>query len=301
MGTRFSLVVPEVDPALGEDLLELARTCIGQHETMLSRFGPQSSLAMINAHAADFPVPVPTGLWSVLRLCREHWQRTSHAFDITLQPLARLWRHLLARGTQPSPEEIAEARARTGFEQVEFDEARQTVRFARPGMSLDLGGVGKGYALDVLARQLVAFGVVNALLSFGESSVTVIGTHPSHRPWPIGIVDPFQLHSVRHTFHLTDGSISTSGTTPRNRSVGDGTWGQIIDPRSACPLQGYRTLSVAASCATEAEVLSTALLVLPAAERVAVLTRYPGACAIEFTYASDGHAAPADPLWRHAC
>ncbi len=292
MGTRFSLVLPGVDEAGGHDLAELARVFLRRQEHLLSRFDLLGPLAELNEHAAAAPVAPPPALWEVLQICRAHWRRTAGRFDITLQPLARAWREAWVQGRALDVATLAEARALTGFAQVEFDEAKGTVRFARPGMSLDLGGFGKGWALDGLRTELIRQGVTCALLSFGESSVAVVGRHPSGRPWPVGIADLFEPGRLRHRFALEDAAISTSGNAPR-RAPGEAVRspGHIIDPVSGRPVPGFRTVSVCAPTAADAEALSTALFVLPPAEWVSLLAAYPGATAVE----SDGTLPPAAP------
>lgn len=286
MGTRFSLVLPGVDEDAGDDFARLARAFLQGHERLLSRFDPLGALAVLNASAAAAPVAPPPALWAVLRQCREHWRRTAGRFDITLQPLARAWREAAARGGEPDAATLAEARALTGFSQVEFDEARGTVRFARPGISLDLGGFGKGWALDGLRAELIRRGVTCALLSFGESSVAVIGRHPLGCPWPVGLADLLEPDCVRHQFALENSALSTSGNAPRGARGGvPAAPGHIIDPATGCPVPGCRTVSVCAPTAAEAEALSTALFVLPQPEWPDVLAAYAGAEAIEADYA----------------
>lgn len=284
MGTRFTLVLPGVDEVAGTAITELARSLLVQHEQLLSRFDGAGPLREINERAAAGPVAPPAALWEVLARCRTHWRCTGGSFDITLQPLAQVWREALGRGAEPDPTVLAEARARTGFAHVELDEMRRTVRFARPGMSLDLGGFGKGWALDELRAQLVRAGVACALLSFGESSVSVIGRHPTGAAWPVGIADLIEPQRVRHTFSLMDSALSTSGHSPQNAWGGSSDYGHIIDPAAGRPIRGYRTLSVACRMAADAEVLSTALLVTPAERRPAVMAAYPGTEVVELDY-----------------
>jgi len=284
MGTRLSLVLPGCDESEGAELGEVARSLVTQWERLLSRFDSAGALHELNARAATEAVAPPTALWNVLVRCREHWQRTAGRFDITLEPVARIWRDAVQAGRLPSLEEIEEARGKSGFGRLVFDEANHTVRFASPGMSLDLGGFGKGWALDVLRAEFVRRGVTCAFFSFGESSVSVIGRHPFGRAWPVGIADLFETGRVRHTFELINASLSTSGNAPGNTWGGEVPFGHIIDARTLRPVAGYRTLSVVCPTAAEAEVLSTALLATSPEERSALLAGYAGADAVEFCY-----------------
>ena len=299
MGTRFAIVLPGVDGSTGEALAEMAERHLRAQERLMSRFDAHSPVSDLNRRAADEPVTPPPALWEILLLCRRHWRRSRGAFDITQGPLCELWRESLARNETPSPEALAETRAHTGFERIRLNEAARTVRFEVPGVCLDLGGFGKGYALDQLAKLLSEQGVGRAFLSFGESSVTVIGSHPAGLPWPVAIADLFQPAVSVRTFNLQDASISTSGTAPFNQRGGLQPFGHILNPRDGRPITGYRTLSATSPSATDAEVLSTALLVTPVNERPDVLSSYPGASGVEIVYEPRDDGFASRIAWHH--
>lgn len=292
MNTRFSMVLVGVDSETAEAIAAGVESDLRAYERLMSRFDSQSPLSEINLHAAEVAVNPPDQLWNILSLCRTYWQRTAGAFDITLWPLIQLWRDHLSRNRKASPEALDQASLQTGFNRVTMDETARTVRFQTAGMSLDLGGFGKGFALERIASSLRTQGVERAFLSFGESSITVLGSHPNGPAWPVGIANIFQPAETLHTFQLRDASLSTSGTAPYNGMGGTRAFGQIpafgqtIDPRSGRPIEGYRTLSVASPSGTEAEVLSTALLVTPEPERAAVLSGFSSVSAVEIVYDS---------------
>lgn len=298
MGTRFSLVLPGMDNLAGEALAEFAESHLRSQERLMSRFDPLSPISEINQRASDEPVAVPPALWKILAQCRSHWRRTHGAFDITQQPLNQLWREHVQRGEQPTEESIIETRARTGMERLQFDDSARTLKFQSEGMVLDLGGFGKGFALEAMAEQFRRQGVERAFLSFGESSVTVLGSHPQGPAWPVGIANMFHPESTVHRFDLRDASLSTSGTAPLNETGGPQNFGHTINPRDGRPIAGYRTLSVAAPSAADAEVLSTALLATPETERAEILSGYPGASGIEIVYEPQNNFAPRIQ-WRY--
>jgi thiamine biosynthesis lipoprotein len=259
----------------------------------MSRFDPESPVSDLNRHAGEKAVEPPETLWEILTLCRVYWQRTAGAFDITQWPLNHLWRSHLKRGAEPTEEAIAQARQQAGMHRLDLDANSHAVLFQSKGMSIDLGGFGKGYALERLANILRAQGVENALLSFGESSITVLGAHPHGPAWPVGISNMFQPLQTVHAFHLCDASLSSSGTAPYNQMGPARLLGQIINPHTGFPIEGYRTLSVASHSAVEAEVLSTALLVTPEQERAALLSGFSAISALEIVYHSqDGDSVP---------
>lgn len=284
MNTRFSMVLVGIDAEQADALAAAAERELRVQERTMSRFDTHGPLADLNRRAAKEAVEPPQELWEILLLCRDDWERTAGAFDITLWPLSHLWREHLERGEEPAEETLAQARQHTGMAHVHFDEAAHTVRFESQEMSIDLGGFGKGFALERLAGSLRAQGVEQAFLSFGESSIAVLGSHPHGPAWPVGIADMFHPSRTMHTFHLKNASLSSSGTAPFNRMAERRAVGQIIDPRSGRPIEGYRTMSVASPSATEAEVLSTALLVTPEPERAALLSCFSLVSAVEIVY-----------------
>jgi thiamine biosynthesis lipoprotein len=293
MNTRFSMVLVGVDVERAEALARAAERDLRSCERLMSRFDAESPVSDLNRRAAEEAVEPPAELWRILVLCGDYWRRTSGAFDITLWPLNRMWREQMSRGEEPAEAALQQALEQTGFHRLHFDETARTVRFERGGMSLDLGGFGKGYALERLGGGLRAAGVERAFLSLGESSVTVLGSHPHGPAWPVGVSNIFPPHEPVHTLPLRDASLSTSGTAPFNAAGGPRVLGQIIHPRSGRPIEGYRTLSVASPSGIEAEVLSTALLIAPERERAGLLSGFSTVSAVEIVYASNaGKFAP---------
>ncbi len=284
MNTRFSIVLVGIDTDRAEALAVVAERDLQAYERIMSRFDPESPASDLNRRAAETPVQPPDELWEILSLCRDYWKRTHGAFDITLRPLNDLWREHLGRGEQPSAKALEQARAQTGFERLLFDETAHTVRFQDKGIGIDLGGFGKGFALERLAGSLRAQGVEQAFLSFGESSITVLGSHPHGPSWPVGIANMFQPSETVHAFHLSDASLSSSGTAPSNCIGGPRAFGHIVDPRNGRPIQGYRSMSVASPSGIEAEVLSTALLVTSESDRPALLSAFSTVSAVEIVY-----------------
>jgi len=299
MGTRFSMVLPAVDKGMGEALAEMAERELRVLERLMSRFDANSPLSEINRRAAFEAVLPPPDLWEVLLFCREHWKRSRGYFDVAQLSLSELWRSCAARNEMPLLDALVSARQQSGFQHVRLDEANHTVHFDVPGVQLDLGGVGKGFALARLADHLNNQGVSCAFLSFGESSVTVIGSHPAGSPWAVGVAGLFETGHPVHTFQLRDASLSTSGNSPGNGADDSGRFGHIINSREGCPATGFRTVSVSSSSALEAEALSTALLVAPAGERAPLLAGYPGVTAVEVVHAPREGCSKTNISWQH--
>jgi thiamine biosynthesis lipoprotein len=190
MNTRFEFVLRgEREVALraaGEEALDE----ITRLESQLSLYRRDSELNQINARAAREPVRVSPPLFRLLARAQEIWAATDGAFDLTIAPLMRAWKFVRDTGALPDAAELAAARACVGMQHVELDVANFTVRFARPGVVLDPGAIGKGWALERAGLLLREAGVTDALLHGGTSTVLALGTDEKGAPWRIAIEHP---------------------------------------------------------------------------------------------------------------
>lgn len=269
MNTRLSMVLPALDEGEGIRLASAAQALLSEQESMMSRFALGGALVQLNHCGAGAAARVPDGLWAVLQECRRHHRLTGGAFDIA----------------QGGPQ------GQRGMALLDVDEAARTLRFAAPGVQLDLGAIGKGFALERLRQHLLDKDVEQAFLNFGESSLAVIGHHPGADCWPVGVEHLFEPGKSLHRFDLVDAAMSTSG----NRE------GQahIVDPKNGRLVRGCRTVSVSCANAADAEALSTALFVLAPSQRAQVLQHYPGAQAVEFAYRQEGGHWNVKKRWQY--
>ena len=272
MATRFELVLHGPDAsalrAAGEEALgEVARL-----ERQLSFYRPDSDVTWINRHAAEGPVPVEPSLFALLARCRTLSELTDGAFDITVGPLMRAWGFARGYTELPCAADVEAARAAVGSRHLLLDHQAGTVTFARPGMSVDLGAAGKGYAVDAAIAVLREHGVASALIHGGTSSVHVIGTDMSGTPWRIGW--PSAADRLR-LFDLQDRALAVSAVSGRSFLCGGREYGHVMDPRTGMAIAGARTATVAGPASLECDALSTALLVLGPGWLPALTARFP--------------------------
>ena len=228
-------------------------------EDRLSVFRESSALSLINRCAADEAVELDEALFGLLDTCRELNSATGGAFDITSTPLSRCWGFLQREGCVPSTDAIDAARASVGFDAVALDHGSRTVRFTRRGIELNLGAIGKGYALDRVAAGMRGAGVTDALLSAGRSSLLAIGGRAAG--WFVEVVSTTRTDRPLARVWLRDAALGTSGAGEQF-VLADGTrYGHVIDPRTGWPARGVLSASVIASNAADADALSTAFLV----------------------------------------
>ena len=226
-------------------------------EDALTVFRDTSEVARVNREAGQGPVRVGSILFPLLERCRELVTATGGAFDPTATPLSRCWGFLAREGRLPPTEDIEAARALVGFEKIELDERARTVRFAVPGLSLSFGGIGKGYALDLVADLLRANGVPRALVSAGGSSLLAFGGGDG---FPVDVVSP-RRPGVIARLRLRDSGLGTSGAGEQFFEVDGKRYGHVLDPRTGWPAAGVLSASVVAPSAAEADALSTAFLI----------------------------------------
>ncbi len=243
MACRFEVTLPSEDARH----VEAARAALDEVDAIedaLTWFRDTSEVSRVNRGAASAPVAIGPSLFALLSLCRELHAATGGAFDPATTALSRCWGFLDRRPRLPAAEEIEAARARSGLDKVTADGLSRTVRFAVPGVELNFGAVGKGWALDRVAATLRVRGVFRALLTAGGSS---------HRGWG---GDAWELA-------LRPGGEDLGLLRLRDAALGTSAAGEqpILDPRTGWPAEGVRSASVVASEAAVADALSTAFLV----------------------------------------
>lgn len=238
-------------------------------EDMMSFFRPRGELGRINALASFGPVPVSPELWDLLRFCRELWEKTDRAFDITAAAIWEAWGFARRQGRLPSQSELDEAMGSVGWDFVEMDEANKTIAFRKPGLKLNLGSVGKGYALDRLAEAIEGHGVKDFLLHGGKSSIlargsrieVVGGDFSGGKGWPVGLADPLSRGGRLGEIAILDQAVGTSGTAFQFFYHEGKRFGHVLDPRTGFPVDHCLSVTVIAATAAEADALSTAFFV----------------------------------------
>ena len=257
MACQFEIVLP------GErsDLVPVARAALDEAdrlEELMTIFRESSELSRINRSAHERPVPADAELFSLLEECAAIHEATGGAFDITSTPLSRCWGFLRREGRLPAEEELGTARQSVGMHLVELDAAARSVYFRRTGVDLNLGSIGKGFALDRLGVFLRRQHVRQALISAGSSSILAVGG--ALHPWEVDLRS-MTTRTRLARLHLTNGAVGTSGAGEQFFEVDGVRYGHVIDPRSGWPASGILSASVITRRATSADALSTAFLI----------------------------------------
>jgi thiamine biosynthesis lipoprotein len=264
MGTLLALSLPDdaIDARRWAAIVfDTAAAC----EHVMSRHDRSGDLGHLNRLAGCGTFLHAPELARILRSARRWAERTGGGFDPTVAPLLDAWRRAGRRGQAPAPTTVRMARQLLGWRTI--DVRGDQVRLLRAGATLDLGGFGKGVALDRIARALRRERCPGALLNFGESSLMAIGG-----PWRVVLRHPDR--GFAGEFSLRDRACSTSGTLGRTLGRGRGRVSHVLDPRRGRPLRRHAQVTVLARSAAAAEALSTALLVLGRPGLAPVMRRF---------------------------
>jgi len=226
-------------------------------EKQLSVFKEESVVSQLNRNASTRAVRVDRSLFDLLSLCKELHHETEGAFDITGGPLTRCWGFLKREGRLPSNNEIEKARALAGSDKLMLDDASVTVAFKQPGVEINLGSIGKGFALDVVSEHFKRENEP-ALLSAGASSFLATG---AERAWLVGIRHPCAKQKRLASVRLRECAMSTSGSEEQFFESGGRRFGHIIDSRTGWPAEMVSSVTVVANSAALSDALATAFFV----------------------------------------
>ena len=232
-------------------------------EGWLSIYRESSELSAVN-RGTTVPMSVRGDLFELLQKAAEIHARTEGAFDMATGALTRLWRNCRSEQRIPAQDDVDLALNSSGLQHVGLMPESNSVLFCRPGIILDPGAIGKGYALDEAERILIEAenGPKSFLLHGGHSSLKARGDHNGHAGWPVGIGNPLFTEKRLGTLLLCDRAMATSGSNIQFFRHEGRRYGHILDPRTGWPVEGMLSVTVLAPSAALADALSTAFFVM---------------------------------------
>lgn len=248
----------------GEEHLDHIDAMLKTLDEELSRTLETSQIYKVNQEAGVEAVEVSEDTIEVLKRSLNYAKETDGLFDPTVGGLVDLWDIGHEDAHVPAPEDLQRELSLVGYQNVVIDETKRTIFLKTPGMILDLGGIGKGYAADKIAAYLREEGVKSALVDLGGSSIIVVGSKPNGDDWIVGLQDPDSSRgTTMGTIRLNDQVINTSGVYERY-FVEDGVmYHHILDPRTGAPAQNeLKSVTILTDNATDADALSTVVFVM---------------------------------------
>jgi thiamine biosynthesis lipoprotein len=310
MACLFEIVLDAASYRDKTDAAVAALDLVDVLESQLTVYRETSEVADINRRAGREPVVVEEGLYQLAKRAAALSNQTHGAFDITAGRLSKVWGFYRRQASMPTLEEVEEALKTVGSRHLQFDDATRSLRFLQPGLELNLGAIGKGYALDRAADALLASGISDFLIHGGNSSVLARGSRHNaecgmrnaeseedsdshsalHTPhsalspgWSIALRHPLKPDVRLAEFSLYDQALGTSGSGTQFFHYQGKRYGHIIDPRSGWPAEQVLSATVIAPTAEQADALSTAFYVMGIEPARAYCEEHPDIAALLVT------------------
>ena len=271
MGTRIYVELWDTDAAHGEASIDAVMAEMRRIDELMSHYKPESQLSRINQHAADAPVVVDKELFDLIKLSTHYSEITEGAFDITYASVGYLYNY--PDHIRPTEAQIKAALPAVNWRNMKFDDAHHSVFFEHKGMRIDLGGIGKGYAVDRGIDILQKRGIQHAVVTAGGDS-RIIGDHMG-RAWLVAIRHPDDPNKVVTRIPLSDAAMSTSGDYERYFDENGVRYHHIIDPKTGHSASKVRSATIIGPTATQTDGMSKTAFVLGPEKALEIINRMP--------------------------
>ena len=264
MACEFEVLLNAGQYADGTELAVEALDLVERLEDQLTVYRAESEVSRLNRTAFEREIEVEPRLFELLAFAQNLQQRTAGAYDITSGPLSKVWGFYRRAGQMPRDDDLAAALAHVGSQHMTLDAARRAIRFSQPGLEINLGSIGKGYALDRCAELLESRGMADFMLHGGQSSVLARGSRglAAGEGWCVGLRHPLRPDETLGEIRLRNRGLATSGSGKQFFFHEGRRYGHILDPRTGRPADGVLSSTVLAPTAAEADALSTAFFVI---------------------------------------
>jgi len=271
MGTRMEVQIWHDDASEARRLIMASMAEFDRIETDMSTYRADSEISRLNARAAETPVTVSVELFGLIDRSLQLSEKTGGAFDITFDSVGQLYD--FRAGVRPTETDIEDGLPAIDYRQVELDREASRIRFARPGVRINLGGIAKGYAVESVIRQLRQAGVRHALASAGGDT-RLLGDRRG-KPWIVGVRDPDDADEFVTRLALNDEAVSTSGDYERFFIEAGVRYHHILNPSTGKSANEVRSVTVVGPDATMTDGLSTSVFVLGPRDGLVLIETLP--------------------------
>jgi thiamine biosynthesis lipoprotein len=275
MGTRFGIIVYASDPAAARKAAKEAFARVSELNGIMSDYQSTSELMRLCEKAGGPAVKVSGELFFVLSRAQQVSRESDGAFDVTVGPVVRLWRRARRTRQLPDPDKLKAALALVGYKNVVLDEKARTVKLLKPGMQLDLGGIGKGYAADEALNVLVKHGLTRALVAAG-GDIAVRDPPPGKPGWTIAIAPVDAKKEGPSNLFLANAAVSTSGDAEQYVEISGKRYSHIVDPRTGIGLVGRMSATVVAPNGITSDSLTKVVAVLGPKKGFPIIEKHKG-------------------------
>ncbi|MDZ4818532.1 MAG: FAD:protein FMN transferase [Planctomycetota bacterium] len=271
MACEFEVIFNVATASAANNAAFAALDLIDRLEDQMTVYREHSEISRLNRTAAHRAVTVEPRLFATLQMAVDRYRETEGAYDITSGPLSKLWGFYRRAGKLPTQQEITESLSHVGSDKLELDTSDHTFRFLDDKVEINLGSIGKGYALDRAAEVMEQQGVTSFLLHGGQSSILARGaasTASTTPGWWIGVRHPLRPQQRLAQVRVVNRALATSGSGVQFFVQAGKRYGHILDPRTGWPAEGTLSATVVAPTAAEADAMSTAFYVMGLDESV---------------------------------
>jgi FAD:protein FMN transferase len=278
MGTSVEVEAYGSPDTLRRAAIDEAFGAITEVDRLMSNYREDSELSRINRLAAHEPVRVSDPMLSILEAAQEMSAKSQGGFDATVGPLVRLWGFHDKKPHVPTTAELAAVRPLVDYHNLLVDRHAHSVRFARPGVEIDLGGIAKGFAVEVAANVLRGRALGGFIDAGGNQYL--VGHPPGKRMWTAGIKDPDRPDRLLGVVDCSDTSVSTSADYSTFVEIKGRKFGHILDPHTLHPSDAALSVTVLSRDGTMADAMSKAAFILGPSAGLALADSFPGMSAV---------------------
>lgn len=295
MGTVVEIEVNHPDLEIARQAVEASFNRMAKVDRLMSIFRPDSEISLVNHQGAEKPIQVGHETYTVLAEAERLAWMSGGALDITVGSLMRLWKLAEKRNQVPSAKEMDRALRLVGYDNLSLDHQDRSVLLKEDGMAIDLGGIAKGYAVDLAVEALQERGIQGAMVNAG-GDLRVIGRTSDGSLWRIGLRHPQQPQSLLLSILVEDEAIATSGNYFNYLTIRGRRYGHLLNSRTGYPAESLLSATVIAKSAIEADGLATAAMIqgynaLELLQRIqgvqgiviSLLNRHPGKVLVQVT------------------
>jgi len=289
MGTFARIIAVAADSNTAKSCIEAAFAEITKVDEVMSDYKDDSEISEVNRDGFKRAVRVSESTYQVLERSVEFSRRTGGAFDVTVGPLVDLWHLAETANVLPSEAELQRACSKVGYGLLILDANEMSVRFAVEGMRVDLGGIGKGYAIDRAVEAMQKAGALGGMVEIG-GDIRCFGAPPVGKErWRIGLQDSRRVDEdisegkVLLVLELTDAAVATSGNYQRFAVIQGRRYSHILDAKTGLTSEELTSVTVISQDALEADALATAVSMMGTDAGLALIEKTPQAEAILIT------------------
>jgi len=286
MGTSIEVQAFGADAPTRKGAIDEAYAAFAEVDRLMSNYRDDSELTLVNRGAAAGAVPISEPMFRVLEAAHRVSTASSGAFDVSVGPLVRLWGFHDRKPHLPTAGELAAVRPLVDYRNLILDSRERSIRFSRPGVEIDLGGIAKGFAVEIAADVLRRRGLAGFIDAGGNQYL--LGTPPGKRSWTVGIKDPDAAQRVLGVVETGEISVSTSADSYNFLVVNGRRYGHVLDPRTLEPSKASLSATIFSRDGTLADAMSKAAFVLGPKAGLALVDTFPGMSAVIAYRKSDG-------------